>query len=121
MDESGVERAVVCPMDRHLAVYNRDGNDLVLSAVKRHPRRLIGLATANPWYGAGAVEEVRRALAEGLTGLKLHPRVSLKRTTTTTWSVRRATRISRWPEPIVPWSTTWWLACRMVSRRNCRW
>ena len=30
------------------------------------------MATANPWFGKKAIEEVRRSLSEGLTGIKIH-------------------------------------------------
>ena len=72
MDEAGIDFSIVSPMDRHLAVANREGNDLVLQAVKRHPDRLAGMAVANPWFGSGAVAEIRRALGEGLTGVNIH-------------------------------------------------
>jgi predicted TIM-barrel fold metal-dependent hydrolase len=55
-----------------MAVANREGNDLVLKAVKAHPTRLAGMAVANPWFGKKAVEEIRRALGEGLTGVNIH-------------------------------------------------
>lgn len=73
LDELAVEAAVVGPPDRCLAVYNREGNELVRAACRRHPGRLIGFATVNPWYGDAAVEELRRAAADGLAGLILHP------------------------------------------------
>ncbi|MDP6775875.1 MAG: amidohydrolase family protein [Candidatus Latescibacteria bacterium] len=72
MDEARIERAVVSPVDRLLAVHNREGNDLVLSAVRAYGDRLAGWATANPWFGDAAVEEVRRALGEGLSGLAIN-------------------------------------------------
>jgi hypothetical protein len=72
MDENGIERAVVCPVEEHITVYNREGNDYILQAVQDHPGRLIGFATVNPWYGDRAVEELRRAIGEGLRGLKLN-------------------------------------------------
>jgi predicted TIM-barrel fold metal-dependent hydrolase len=73
LDVNGVEAAVVGPPDRCLAVANREGNDFVLDACQRHPGRLIGFATVNPWYGDEAVAELRRAVAAGLRGLILHP------------------------------------------------
>lgn len=73
MDEWGVDGAVVCPVDRCLAVDNREGNDTVLEAARAHPDRLFAFATANPWYGQRAVEELRRALDLGARGIKLHP------------------------------------------------
>lgn len=72
MDEAGLARAVICPVDRYLAVHNRAGNALMRDAVRRHPDRLIGMACANPWYGSAAVDDVRRALDDGLRGLMIH-------------------------------------------------
>ena len=72
MDENDIEKAVVCPVEEHITVYNREGNDYILQAVKEHPDRLIGFATVNPWYGDRAVEELRQAIGEGLRGLKLN-------------------------------------------------
>ncbi len=73
LDANGVEAAVVGPPDRCLAVANREGNDFVLEACRRHPDRLIGFATVNPWYGEAAVAELRRAVGAGLRGLILQP------------------------------------------------
>jgi uncharacterized protein len=73
MDAYRVDRAVVCPVDRCIAVDNRDGNDYILQAVRRHPDRFYAFATANPWYGERAVAELRRAVHEGARGIKLHP------------------------------------------------
>jgi hypothetical protein len=72
MDENGIEKAVVCPVEEHITVYNREGNDYILRAMKEHSDRLIGFATVNPWYGDKAVEELKRAVGEGLRGLKLN-------------------------------------------------
>jgi hypothetical protein len=73
MDACGVERAVIVPADRQIAVANREGNDAVLEAMRQHPDRLTAFCTANPWFGEAAVEEVRRAFDFGAAGLKLHP------------------------------------------------
>lgn len=73
MDLYKVDRAVICPVDRYIAVDNQEGNDFVLQAVRRHPERLYAFATANPWYGQRAVDELRRALDEGARGIKLNP------------------------------------------------
>ena len=72
MDEAGIALSIACCPDHYVAVHNTEGNDLLLSAVRAHPRRLIGMASANPWYGESAVAEVRRALGGGLAGLFLH-------------------------------------------------
>lgn len=73
MDLYQVDRAVICPVDRCIAVDNREGNDFVLDAARAHPMRFYAFATANPWYGERAVAELRRALGEGARGIKLHP------------------------------------------------
>jgi predicted TIM-barrel fold metal-dependent hydrolase len=74
MDAAGVDRAVVCPMGAHLAVRNRDGNDLMAASVAEHPDRLVGFLSVNPWWGPDAVRELDRAAQDlGLSGVKLHP------------------------------------------------
>jgi uncharacterized protein len=71
MDKNRVDRAVICPVDHALVAENRAGNDLLIEAVKSHPDRLRGMAAANPWHGQKAVDEFRRAVAQGLSGLKI--------------------------------------------------
>jgi predicted TIM-barrel fold metal-dependent hydrolase len=73
MDQHGVNRAVLSPVDQWLAVENREGNDTLLRWIQAWPDRFLGYATANPWYGQRAVSELERALALGLHGVKLHP------------------------------------------------
>ncbi len=73
MDRYDVDRAVICPVDRCIAVDNREGNDEMLHAVREHPTRFYAFATANPWYGQRAVDELDRALDAGARGIKLHP------------------------------------------------
>jgi uncharacterized protein len=49
-------------------------NDFVASCVAAHPDAFLGFASVDPWKGASAVRELRRAVTElGLRGLKLHP------------------------------------------------
>ena len=73
MNASGVEKAVVCPTEKYISVFNREGNDHIIEAVRRHPSRLIGFASVNPWFGEEAVDELERSIGLGLSGLKLHP------------------------------------------------
>ncbi|TDW23194.1 amidohydrolase family protein [Kribbella kalugense] len=73
MDAHGVARTVLIPTDREIAVDNRAGNDAMLAAATTHPDRLLPMATVNPWFGAQAVAELRRAVYAGAVGLKLHP------------------------------------------------
>lgn len=73
MDGHGVASAVAVPVDRCIAVDNKEGNDFVLAAARSHPDRIIPFATANPWYGDRAVDEIKRCFEAGAAGLKLHP------------------------------------------------
>lgn len=73
MDRSGIDLAMISPIDREMAVYNREGNDRVLELARRYPGRFLAYATANPWYGKAAADELKRALGEGAAALKLHP------------------------------------------------
>jgi predicted TIM-barrel fold metal-dependent hydrolase len=73
MEKAGVDRAVVAPVDRNLAVHNQAGNDYVLEAAARYPARLIPACSVNPWLGDEAVHELRRAVASGSRMLVLHP------------------------------------------------
>ncbi|WDZ82651.1 amidohydrolase family protein [Micromonospora cathayae] len=73
LDTHGVRRAVLGPVGRWVAVDNREGNETIAAAVRHHPDRLAGWAAANPWYGVRAVDDLRRALDDGLVGLKLAP------------------------------------------------
>jgi uncharacterized protein len=70
MDAVGVDRAVLVPADRFIAVDNEAGNDYVLRTVDRWPGRFWGWAAVNPWYGERAVAELRRTVAAGLVGVK---------------------------------------------------
>lgn len=73
MDQHGIDRAVICPVEEQIILHNREGNDFILAQVRQHPSRFVGFAVANPWCEEAAVEELKRALGEGLRGLKFHP------------------------------------------------
>lgn len=75
MDGAAVEKAVIAPPDRYLAVYNREGNETICKAAHAHRSRFIAACSVNPWYGRSAVEEFRRAVGEGARILVLHPLV----------------------------------------------
>ena len=75
MDAAHVDKAVISPVDRCLAVHNREGNALMCAAAAAHADRFIPTCTANPWYGKPAVEEIRNAAAEGAAMLVLHPQI----------------------------------------------
>lgn len=69
MDEHGIATAVARPVGAELVVDHRKGNERVTSAGPR----IKGLATANPWLGVRAVEELKRARDLGAVGIYLHP------------------------------------------------
>jgi hypothetical protein len=75
LDQAAVDRAVIAPVDRCLAVDHRAGNDAMLTAARAHPGRFIPACAVNPWYGSKAVRELRRALKAGARMLVLHPLV----------------------------------------------
>ncbi|MDD2710234.1 MAG: amidohydrolase family protein [Verrucomicrobiae bacterium] len=72
MDDHGVDRAGICPVDEEIAVRNKEGNLFLLDLARKWPDRFMGFAVANPWYGKQAIEELRRAINEGLRGLKIN-------------------------------------------------
>jgi len=73
MDQAGIDRAIVAPEDREIAVENASGNRRVVGLVSECENRLIPACTANPWYGRQACEELRRAVADGGRLLVLAP------------------------------------------------
>ena len=75
MDKMGVDRAVIAPVDRFLAVNNRQGNDKMLRAAENHGDRFIPACSANPWYGPDALKELKRTIANGARMFVLHPAV----------------------------------------------
>jgi predicted TIM-barrel fold metal-dependent hydrolase len=75
MDENGVEKSVICPIEQYIAVYNEEGNAYIAETVKRYPDRFIGFASVNPWYLSRGEDLLKRALDSGLRGLKLNPKL----------------------------------------------
>lgn len=75
MDRAHIDRAVVAPEDREIAVANRSGNDRILSLTDRRDRRFLPACTVNPWLGTRGVDELRRAAAAGARLLVLAPAI----------------------------------------------
>ena len=73
MDSAGVDMAVVSAHERFQAVYNREGNDFLLTTVHQHPDRFIPSCSVNPGYGEHALTELKRCYAEGVRLLVLNP------------------------------------------------
>jgi len=69
MDAAGVELSIARPMGAGLVVDHVAGNDLVLSAGPR----VRAMISANPWWGATALEELARCRDLGAVGLFLDP------------------------------------------------
>jgi len=73
LDIAEVDKAVIAPSDRQIAVYNSRGNNLMRSEADRFPDRLIPSCTVNPWYGGDGIAELDRAARNGARMLVLHP------------------------------------------------
>jgi uncharacterized protein len=73
MDAAGVDRAIIAPCDRYMAVYNREGNDSMRKASRAHSARFIPACSVNPWYGQTAAAELQRSIADGARLLVFHP------------------------------------------------
>ncbi len=73
LDSASVDKAVIAPSDREIAVLNRKGNSRILASAADFPDRLIPACTVNPWFGGEAVEELRHAAGEGAQMFVLNP------------------------------------------------
>lgn len=73
MDRLGIEQSVIVPWDQAIAVDNREGNQYTLDLSAKFEGRFVSFCTVNPWFGAGAIEELERCVGLGAKGLKLHP------------------------------------------------
>jgi len=76
MDRFGIDWGIVFT-DGGLASDEVYGNDLVASAVKAHPGRLVGFVSPNLNRSPEQIKgEIERGFAMGLTGIKIHPGLS---------------------------------------------
>ncbi len=75
MDRHSIERSVVAPPDRFLAVANAIGNSQIARMAAAHPDRLIAFATANPWLEREALDVLAAARDQGARALRLDPAV----------------------------------------------
>lgn len=58
------------------AIYREEvfrDNMRVLKAAKKYPRKIVPFVTVDPWDGEKAVQALKRFIAMGAKGLKLHP------------------------------------------------
>lgn len=75
MDRTGIDRALVSPPERCLAVDHREGNGMVAEAARDSGGRLLPYAVASPWRGGRALDELSRAAEDGAVALALDPAV----------------------------------------------
>ncbi len=68
MEDNGIDRCVLCPVEEYLTVYNGEGNRMLTEACRQYPDRFYGFAVANPWYGERAVRMLTEAFEAGLHG-----------------------------------------------------
>jgi predicted TIM-barrel fold metal-dependent hydrolase len=64
MDAAGVDRAVIAPQDREIAIENHAGNARMLAAAADSGGRFIPACSVNPWRG----DEVHQLLSEAHAG-----------------------------------------------------
>jgi predicted TIM-barrel fold metal-dependent hydrolase len=69
MENTGVEKAAICPVEEYSTVDNEEGNRQIAGLCRQYPDRFYGFAAANPWYGPKAEETLIRALDDGLNGV----------------------------------------------------
>lgn len=73
MDAAGIDRALIAPQDREIAVDNALGNRRILDLAAGSRGRFIPACTINPWFGAKAVEGLNEAVASGAKVLVVAP------------------------------------------------
>ena len=73
MQKIGIDKCLIAPVERCLAVANREGNDLVLDAAEKNPDKFIPACTVNPWFGPEAISEVESCISSGARMVVLAP------------------------------------------------
>lgn len=68
MDRVGIDRALIAPSERQIAVDNREGNGATTAAAAGSDGRLLAYAVSNPWR-SDAVDELERARDAGAVAL----------------------------------------------------
>lgn len=75
MDTAKVDKAVIAPLPRQMAVDNHTGNEAMLKAAASHADRFIPTCAINPWRSEAAMEDIRQAASRGARMLVLFPAV----------------------------------------------
>ncbi len=73
MDRAGVERAVIAPQDREIAVRHAEGNDRILKLASASGGRFIPACSVSPWRGEEGLRLLREASRCGAKMLVLAP------------------------------------------------
>lgn len=73
MDRNGMGMALIAPDSGELAVRNREGNQRIAEIARTAPDRFLPAFTVNPWIGAGALDVLDDAKADGGRVLVLAP------------------------------------------------
>lgn len=69
MDKHDISKTVLFCDDRCAAVKNEDGNNFVDNIFQKNKDRYYRFATANPWNGDVAAQEIEKRLASGFNGV----------------------------------------------------
>jgi predicted TIM-barrel fold metal-dependent hydrolase len=86
LDAAGVDRAVLLGWYWENPATCAEQNRFLAGCVRAHPDRLSAFATVHPAAGDGALEELRRAAADGLCGLgEMSPHAQGFRADDPTW------------------------------------
>ena len=72
MDNVGVERAVIAPEDREIAVDHESGNNRMITMARNSANRLIAACSVSPWH-ADAPKKLVAAADRGAKMLVLAP------------------------------------------------
>lgn len=73
MAELGIERSLISPPERCVAVANAEGNAMTSEAARASQGRLLAYAVANPWFGTEALHLLRTARDGGAVALCVDP------------------------------------------------
>ncbi len=72
MDIYGICKCFISAVQSLIQNY-KEGNKVVLSAIQKYPDKFLGLVSVNPYYEDEAINELRKYIALGFVGVKLHP------------------------------------------------
>lgn len=72
MNHLGIDKCCVAP---HVSIGPdyRLGNKMVYKAMRKYPKRILGLVTVNPHYPEEMEEELKKYTSLGFVGIKIHP------------------------------------------------